>query len=1483
MSIIMALLVALGCIPAQSFAVFAAASYSLHKVDDLYGYVKNTESGEIAYITNLNESVIDVRNNDFRAIRSDALKRMCICTSNENLPEAGKTATWKNVVTVTFKNAGYTSDKRVFNLECTMNSLKMTRTTAADFPKDTLFMAADVDSRGLMARASFVDLDDNGNIVDLRHQLSPYLESTWTFRITDSKGKTMSVPPILMHYQDIDVMLPYGDKVFREGVQALSGFGNDIYVSSDSNLVISEGNSLYEGSGLVENDDVSAHVLMVMDSPEAKIGWHGLTCGTIITPSSLTGYPVPGNSKTVDKTNAEPGETLRYTINADFRAVTEDNAAAAIAVTDTLNDILDAETVQTRIRKDGADAGSEWNLSKNGQTLIWEARNPEAVQGSYQFVIDVKIRDNMVLDGREELYVGADGLVYYRIPNTDGIRITDHNGEEIIITPQIPPVTEVQVGGISLVKEVDQSRIGNAKQGDILNYTFTILNTGNISIRNIELTDSLDVEGLAIDWKSSSDPASGSGTLLPGETVRGTARCTLTQNDINSGKVHNTAAVSGSDEFGVVYRAEDDADTVLGQKPAIDLVKTAVPPKAGIGAGDKIEYKFEIANTGNTSLSNITFTDDHELVDLKWDRDFETLLPGEKAAGSAAYILTVWDVDNAEVLNTASVSGKAPDGTNVEDTDNARTEITRKAAILLQKTADPAIRTNAHAGDTVPFAFVITNTGNCTLHDVQVTDLLDGVSDVVIDWAASDNGQTGKGELASGESVPASAFYTLTQADIDGGSLLNRASAVGTDPTGVQVGSEDDAQVLLPENGAISLVKDSGEGMLEGAKPGDTIHYVFTVVNNGNVTLSGVTIQDEMTGLGTIQYDWNGSSDVLTPERVLSPGESVTAAADYRLTQADIDAGKVLNTAKAIGKTPQGATVEGPDEDLREIPSVPKISLVKEVNRSTYENVKAGDTLKYTLTAANTGNCTLTGVSISDELEGIGKLEYDWSGAREGEGVLLPGEIVKARADYVITQEDINKGLVTNAAEASGYSPDKVKVTERADVTTELSQSGTLTVTKTADKVRIANASVGDEIVYTMIAENTGNVTVSNIEFTDEKEGLGELQYDWSGAATEHSLLPGEKVTVHAVYKITQDDIENGATENTVIVTGRTPDGKDVQPAEATVVTPIERNDSMKVEKEADKTLISNPKVGEQINYVIKVTNTGNTVLREISLKDELEGLSDLAFDWSGASGGEGTLLPGECMTAKAVYSITQKDIDNGGVRNAAFAQGKNSNDEPVGPEEDDAETKLGGKDSFTVTKSVDKATITGCTVGDVLTYTVTGTNTGTLTLTDVTFKDTLRGVSTLEYDWSEASEGEGILLPGESVTATCTYSVTQADISNGKVENTVRMSAKRPDGKMSQKEAKVSTILKRELTPTPTPVRVNGTSGSPSQGTVTTTNRTVTGSSPGQTVGTVTSRTGPVKTGDETHAGLWLLLLVCAAVVCGAEVLRRRYRSRHM
>jgi hypothetical protein len=94
------------------------------------------------------------------------------------------------------------------------------------------------------------------------------------------------------------------------------------------------------------------------------------------------------------------------------------------------------------------------------------------------------------------------------------------------------------------------------------------------------------------------------------------------------------------------------------------------------------------------------------------------------------------------------------------------------------------------------------------------------------------------------------------------------------------------------------------------------------------------------------------------PIAELAPGASQTFTYDYTITQADVDAGQVFNTATATG-TFNG--VDYTDTDSETITAVlgPEISLSKTALPLTYN--AAGDLITYTFLVTNTGNTTLTG------------------------------------------------------------------------------------------------------------------------------------------------------------------------------------------------------------------------------------------------------------------------------------------------------------------------------------------------------------------------------------------------------------------------------------------------------------------------------------------------------------------------------------------
>ena len=139
--------------------------------------------------------------------------------------------------------------------------------------------------------------------------------------------------------------------------------------------------------------------------------------------------------------------------------------------------------------------------------------------------------------------------------------------------------------------------------------------------------------------------------------------------------------------------------------------------------------------------------------------------------------------------------------------------------------------------------------------------------------------------------------------------------------------------------------------------------------NTGDVTLASVAVSDPTLGAVTCP----------TPASpVLAPGASETCTANetHTVTQADVDAGKVTDTATATGVDTAGLTspTSAPSTvTTLTAPAEPAVSLIKTATVSPaadQDAAKVGDTIAYTFEVTNTGNVTLATVAVSDPTGG---------------------------------------------------------------------------------------------------------------------------------------------------------------------------------------------------------------------------------------------------------------------------------------------------------------------------------------------------------------------------------------------------------------------------------------------------------------------------------------------------------------------------------
>lgn len=381
--------------------------------------------------------------------------------------------------------------------------------------------------------------------------------------------------------------------------------------------------------------------------------------------------------------------------------------------------------------------------------------------------------------------------------------------------------------------------------GDTLDYTITVTNTGNVTLTGLAISDPL-----------TSDEVCPVTSLAPGAQTICTASYTVTQNDIDLGKVDNIASVDTNET------ASQDTETVT-----INAVqtKTLTATKASVDTsyskiGDTLDYTITLTNTGNVTLTGLTISDS-----LTSDEacPVTSLAPGAQSICTASYTVTQEDIDVGKVDNTASI------GTNETDPQNTNTVTITAAQTKTLTAVKASVDTSYNAvDDTLDYTITVTNTGNVTLTGLTISDPL--TSDESCPVAS----------LAPGAQSVCTASYTITQNDINAGKVDNTAS-VDTNETDPQ--NTNQVTITAAQTKALTAVKASADTGYTAV--GDTLDYTITVTNTGNVTLTGLTINDPLT------------SDEACPATILDPGAETICTASYTVTQSDIKSGQVDNIA----------------------------------------------------------------------------------------------------------------------------------------------------------------------------------------------------------------------------------------------------------------------------------------------------------------------------------------------------------------------------------------------------------------------------------------------------------------------------------------------------------------------------------------------------------------------------------------------------------
>lgn len=337
--------------------------------------------------------------------------------------------------------------------------------------------------------------------------------------------------------------------------------------------------------------------------------------------------------------------------------------------------------------------------------------------------------------------------------------------------------------------------------------------------------------------------------------------------------------------------------------------------------------------------------------------------------------------------------------------------------VIITKTVDTP---NVLEGDTVTFTVMVEYLGRNPISNLVINDALPAELSFVSgtpsfgSWSAPD---WTIGDMYSGE------VHTL---EIE--AIINEVSTTRTVTNTISnTQTEVDANTLTDDptedvtitNSEITVTK-SDRAPLDGSYDtvGEVITYDFVVTNTGDTNLNNITIVDPNIDTGS-----------LSPASVVSLaiGASANFTATHTITQDDIEADQVVNSATAQASVSNGFVISDVSDDPDDPTSTvndPTITALDQKGALVLEKIARpapdglydalNEVIQYELRVINTGNVSLNNITITDPFADVGSINP------ASVANLPAGSSVVFTAEHTIVQNDFNVGNATNMATVTG-------------------------------------------------------------------------------------------------------------------------------------------------------------------------------------------------------------------------------------------------------------------------------------------------------------------------------------------------------------------------------------------------------------------------------------------------------------------------------
>jgi len=448
---------------------------------------------------------------------------------------------------------------------------------------------------------------------------------------------------------------------------------------------------------------------------------------------------------------------------------------------------------------------------------------------------------------------------------------------------------------LHIVKTSDPASGSTVVEGQVINYTITAENTGNVPLSNISVADDLTGVLSRADFTGSPTARIGqgsvpapvrngnlltwNGSLEPGQVLTVDYSVTVKADLRINDTIINKVTGFGQDPDGgnvpspCVTGTEPGCSVILHPRvPALTLNKTSDPPSGSkVIAGQVISYTVTVVNTGNWDFPVINLTDD--MSDVLDNTTFvagsasarvdgnavddpvltgtELTWTGPLAVGQTLVITYQVTVKAGATVNDTIVNRVISDVPSNCEEDPTLPEceviiIPSVPDLALKKVSNPASGSKVKAGATITYTVTAKNTGNT---DLDPVDIVDNMKDVL------DNATLVAGSISATIDGQAAAAATLVGTDLKWTGRLNVGQTL-TLTYKVKVKSDVTVQDVIKN--AVSGVGTDIDNPDDDPVPGVCVDTTSTVcettigVKPGQAVSTGGIVVGSLAGLAGI-------------------------------------------------------------------------------------------------------------------------------------------------------------------------------------------------------------------------------------------------------------------------------------------------------------------------------------------------------------------------------------------------------------------------------------------------------------------------------------------------------------------------------------------------------------------------------------------------------------------------------------------------------